>query len=223
MKKLNLLKLSLLFFLFAGLMTACAPTTTENNAEETTENESKEDKTEVKEDAKDPFTAATEVEEAIDAKLKELTLKEHKAEDGPVMIEIKFYHEGDNIRKIDYAAGADHGVISEQYYFAEDGTLAVAQIDKGGWQFDPEKEGETIDYNDSYKFFFAEGKTIKATLKEVRANSKEYEAAANKAREKEIDAAKGDKLVSRADGAKALFKSGLDEEWVGLEYLEIKD
>lgn len=229
MKKLNLLKLSLVFLLFAGFMTACTPATSttqeENKEENTTQEENKEENSKKEEkEQKDPVATATALQEKIDKKLKKLTVKEIKGEDGPGFLKLKFYHKGDKINKIEYSSGGDHGGASESYYFNAAGKLLLVNFNESGWHFSMEKEGATEDESKEYIFYYDnKGNAVKASLKEASALSDKFEKALATAEFKDYATDKGSDLASRAATLKKLFTEAPQGPWEGIPYFRFNE
>ncbi len=176
-----------------------------------------------KEDKKDPILLILQNKQAMDKQLEEMETASYSFENDPPIIELKVYLQDKALRKVEYSAGGDHGVISETYYLGEKGELFFAEIAKGGWHFSGEAEGETIDFQNTYTFYYNQEQPVKASLKKVKAKTAQFEEAMAKAKEEDYDASKGQKLLARAKQLKELVEdNAIGADWEGLEYLELE-
>ena len=212
-------------FIICSLSICIIFSCTGNSTTTTTKTTSGEDSTKTEELSveKDPIESINSLKARIDKNLKSLSLREHKFEEYPPFIELKLYSKEDKLAKVEYSTGGDHGAITETYFFRENGKLAYAHIEEGGWQFSGEKEGETIDMNTQHEFYFKKEECLQALKKDVTSKEKEFKAAMAKAKFEKIDPSKGNVLIQRAEAYHKLFQeNAIPEAWGGMPYLELE-
>lgn len=95
-------------------------------------------------------------------------------DDGPVTAELKKYYRGDDLVKMAFTSGGDHGVATDYFYF-KNGKLYFIYQEQGSWSFDPNgPEGTTIDTAREQRIYYHDDKVVRHLVKE--ASSRDAEA-----------------------------------------------
>lgn len=96
-----------------------------------------------------------------------LTKRTIQFDDGPEVAELTKHYRGDEVVKLVFSSGSDHGAATDYYYF-KNGQLYFIYQTAGSWSFDPNgPEGTTIDTGREQRIYFHDNKVIRHLVKEV--------------------------------------------------------
>lgn len=109
-------------------------------------------------------------ESVENAKLSKKTIS-FEGEDEPVNGECTFYRQGDQIVKVVFTYGGDHGANDESYYY-DGGRLFFVHASDGAWNFTgrtlPNGESETVDSVTEHRVYVDGGAIIRHLVKEAQ-------------------------------------------------------
>lgn len=123
---------------------------------------------------------------------------------------IDFQVENENVRKISYSYGSDHGGITEEYYLRGD-SLFFIFTEEGSWMFDADsKDAEnpsTIDESIETRIYFQQGKVIKALRKQAKGATNQLADLKAKAKNENLPNEKAEKWLSSLQELKQILKT----------------
>lgn len=123
---------------------------------------------------------------------------------------IDFQLENEQIRKISYSAGSDHGGITEEYYLKGD-SLFFVFTEEGSWMFDTNSKDpenpSTIDESIETRIYFQQGKVVKALRKQAKGPTKDVLALMAKAKNVSISTESAEKWLSNLQELRQVLKT----------------